>query len=126
VKTHFITKFTALKNLDDQKLSRVVNQQFPRVVKIYTDASKFQCKVSTGVRIPSHDVEMSSRLPNEHKIFAAEAFALLQALKWIEENNINTNFKKWLLLLDSKSVATALNSYILGRKTQFINWDLKQ
>lgn len=46
---------------------------------IYTDGSKTEEAVGYGITIPSSDVHISGRLPQQCSIFSAEAYALMKA-----------------------------------------------
>ncbi|KOC62691.1 hypothetical protein WH47_05250, partial [Habropoda laboriosa] len=63
-------------------------------------------KQGTGCAVCTPERDLQFRLPEAFTVFSSEAFAILQALKYIEQKTHN----KFIIFSDSKSVVTALQN----------------
>lgn len=93
------TNTTLLQNIHIENTNK-----YPDHIKIYTDGSK--SKNGTGCAMITETTEILTKLPNYFSIFSTEAYAILQAIKHIEDSN-ETLF---LINTDSKSVLLALQN----------------
>ena len=80
-----------------------MDDNYQQFQKIYTDGSKItepNPSVASAIYIPHINRTTCWRMRNEHSILSAELFAILQALKYI---NNETSGSKWIILTDSMS-----------------------
>ena len=80
-----------------------MDDNYQQFQKIYTDGSKItepNPSVASAIYIPYINRTSCWRMRNEHSILSAELFAILQALKYI---NNETSVSKWIILTDSMS-----------------------
>lgn len=75
-------------------------------LKIYTDGSKDQNKCTAAIHIPEFKISKGYKLDNKSDNYEAELFAILKALIWIEDNEVNPS----VIFTDSLSAIQAINS----------------
>ncbi|XP_076385697.1 uncharacterized protein LOC143264087 [Megachile rotundata] len=85
-----------------RSLYNELSNEYPNHIQIFTDASK--SKEGIGCAVCTLECELSFRLPEAFTVFSSKAFAILQALKYIQK----TTHNKFIILSDSKSVLLAL------------------
>src|SRR5688572_3620302 len=78
---------------------------------IYTDGSKLENIVSAAFCIPSMQIHNIYRIANDSSIYSAELTAIIEAIKWIIENE-NEEANKYIIFTDSLSVATSIKENI--------------
>ncbi|KAK9723417.1 RNase H [Popillia japonica] len=94
---------------------------------IFTDGAKNKVGTACAFFIPSKGYSKQYPLPNEASVFTAEAFAIKQALQYIQI----CNSKRFTILSDSKSVLISL-LHLNGHSSPIIveiaqlNYDLKK
>ncbi|XP_071635064.1 uncharacterized protein [Temnothorax longispinosus] len=86
----------------------------------YTDGSKSDSGsfVGAGIYSPDFNLELMHRLPPETTIFSAEAWAILQALIFIEQ----FDFRVATIFSDSKSVLDNVCSFKANLQNYIIPW----
>ncbi|XP_059059447.1 uncharacterized protein LOC131852738 [Achroia grisella] len=88
------------------------------------NGSKNESRTSFALYLPSIRTGHGTRIHKEFSIFSAESLAILNALCYIKDDR--GNCKKWLIVTDSMSVLTALQSNKLHYKTNYIIDSIKQ
>ncbi|XP_012151854.1 uncharacterized protein LOC105663964 [Megachile rotundata] len=89
--------------------------KFPNHQRIYTDASKNDQAVGAAVVYDSTIQKIP--LPKASSIFTAEAWAVFEALKYMQDNNNNLPF---IIFTDSMSVIKAIVNPIIESKHEVI------
>jgi len=95
------------KNIILEKFDRFNRGFWVNFVKIFTDGSKSSDRCGFGVWLPSMELETHMDVNHAASIFTAEAEAIIEALRQV---NLQIS-KKILIISDSKSVLTAVESY---------------
>jgi ribonuclease HI len=88
-------------------------------IKLYTDGSKGEIGVGAGfcvMRKGEFLMKKAMKLPSWGTVFQAEAIAMLYALKWVVETELEEDI---VLYSDSQAVLKALNSH--GQRNKIIN-----
>ena len=110
-----VVKFLPVKkNIDPSVVARYFKQFLGRwqgYERVYTDGSKTSTHVGCGIWFPNINIEAYFPLHPLSSIYAAEALAIVEALKLI----LVQNNKKFLIISDSKSVLTAISSFTNSR-----------
>lgn len=88
--------------------------------RIYTDGAKNPQKTSCAFWAPDMDIEASFSLRPSCSIYTAEAYAIIESLMFIRVNDCG----RYLIISDSKSVLTALDSFGSNRTHSYI-WKIK-
>lgn len=91
----------------NERLRRILLIYFKEFVTIYTDGSKDDDKVGCAVWIPSRDSQNSFALNPASTVFSSESRAILEALNLAKR----FEFRKILILSDSQSCLTCIESY---------------
>ena len=66
--------------------------------------------------IPEYNIQMGRHLPDHCSIYTAEFWAILEVLKWIEENKPN----KTVIIIDSLSVLTSIQNNNTKSRENFL------
>lgn len=74
---------------------------------IFTDGSKNTSSTGCALFIPEFEYTQKFKLKPETTIFTAESYAILQSLEFIP----NTNYRKVIILTDSKSVLESILNF---------------
>ena len=61
----------------------------PDIIDVYTDASKLDNGIGSGIYCGKLNLNFSLRLPNYCSVFQAEVIAIYRASQWILENGIS-------------------------------------
>lgn len=86
----------------------------PNSIPIYTDGSKMEHGVGSGVYSEFLEIDQSFKLPKDCSIFQAEIFAVSEAISLIQSKNfINQSF---VICIDSQAAINALNSSTITSK----------
>ncbi|XP_046811157.1 uncharacterized protein LOC124420850 [Lucilia cuprina] len=90
--------------------------------RIFTDGSKMNCGVGSGVFCEEAGVSISHRLPNNCSVFQAEIFAIMSACRVLHDLNIRGNIG---IFVRSQAALLSLNSYtttsLLVRQSKSVN-----
>ncbi|KAF0699904.1 Uncharacterized protein FWK35_00035906, partial [Aphis craccivora] len=98
----------------------IIQNKYSNFSQIYTDASKSQH--GTGFAIIKDETKILHKLPQESRIFTAENYALLEAIRYINLTSSNNNI---LIVNDSFSALQALqNPFSTNEITQNIQSEL--
>ncbi|XP_043262786.1 uncharacterized protein LOC122403361 [Colletes gigas] len=84
--------------------------RYPDYIKIYTDGSKTKHGTGCGIVTPVGDRRW--KLPDVFTIFSCEAYAALEALKYIDE--VENKDNKYVIYTDSMSTLAALRTFNSG------------
>jgi ribonuclease HI len=97
----------------------IINIKYHQYTKIFTDGSKITkpYKTAAAMVIPERKVQLGRRLPDYCSIYTAEFWAILEALKWIEENKPN----KTVIISDSLSVLSSIQTNTTRTRENFLN-----
>lgn len=86
----------------------------PNGTLFYTDGSKLEGRVGSGVFSESPPLNLSFRLPEYCSVFQAEMVAINEAAKWVLQSGLESN--EISILSDSQAVIKSLNSVYLTSK----------
>ena len=109
----------------DQEFKKIFqNEDYKDKILFFTDGSKFEedkC-VGSAIYCPNLDIRIKYKLHPLASIFTAEAFAILNALKIINDNNI----KNSIILTDSQSVLAAVVSYTPLNISSYLIYEIRK
>lgn len=86
----------------------------PNSIPIYTDGSKMEHGVGSGVHSDFLEIDQSFKLPKNCSIFQAEIFAISEALSLIKSKDFRN--KSFVICIDSQAAINALNSSTITSK----------
>ena len=84
-----------------------IEQTYQNYQKLYTDGSKKDNYVGTGIHSKDFSTEQGIRIQNQTSILTAELYAILTAVDIVEKSEIKNN--KIVILTDSLSAAKSLD-----------------
>ena len=113
----------------DINSSKLINDRYSGYKQIYTDGSKvYQPQVSTaaGIYVPSCHLASCWKINSDHSVTSAELFGILQALKYVQANEVQKS--KTLILTDSLTSCSIIagNRGSYNEMTQEIKWLLSE
>ena len=86
-----------------------------RHLNFFTDGSKLEGRVGSGVFCPELDLNISFRLPDYCSVFQAELAVVSEVLKWLMRNiTASTTIN---IFTDSQAAIKSLNSLTIRSKT---------
>ncbi|XP_012272764.1 ribonuclease H1-like [Orussus abietinus] len=104
-------------------LNQYLRKETPNYVQFYTDGSKCKPSDKTGFAVYSPQrFSLKTRISKKYSVYEAEAFAILNALKYIKKSNI----QKAVIFSDSLRVLNKLSSIDKLGNDENIIYDIKE
>lgn len=114
-----VTKKSSQAHILKNLVLEYIYTHFPNYLQVFTDGSKLDNdQVGAAFFIPKGNISKIFYIGKNFSIFTAELLGIYQALKYIYENNTNSN--NILFCIDSKSTLICLQNYNNKYRTQMI------